>query len=84
MTTVTFTKLTTAKTLPEMKSMMEAAKGRLFAEPHAEGFEVRDLRGLVDRLNDPIRGRGIKRYLGETHFIVTGKLLERYPDVVFA
>lgn len=81
--TTPVTRLTKAKTQEQMKSILEKAKGRIYAEKHAEGYEVLDLRPLVERLENPIRGRGVKYWFGSTHMIVTEKLLSKF-DVIHA
>lgn len=80
--TATVTKLTTAKTSAEMRAILDSAKGKIYAEPHALGFEIRDLRPLAERFEKPIGGKGVVRYFGETHKIVTEKLLNKFAAVV--
>ena len=41
------------------------------------GFEIIDRRDLRERLYNPIRGRGVKRTFGATHFVVTKSLFEK-------
>ena len=69
--TATLTKLTSAPTAQGMQAMLAQSGGKIHSEPHALGFEIRDFRPLVDRVMSPIRGRGILRTLGATHFIVS-------------
>ena len=37
------------------------------------GFEIVDRRDLRDRIYNTIKGRGVKRTFGATHFVVTEK-----------
>ena len=76
--------LTIAKTQTEMKKIIEIAKGSIYAEKHAEGFEVRDLRPIAKRFDKEIEGEGVIRCFGTTHFIVSADLLSKFQDVVFA
>lgn len=82
--TTTITKISSVKTPIEMREILHKAKGSIYAEKHSEGWEVRDLRILKDRLTNPFRGKGIKRYFGETHLVVTDKLLSKFDGVVFS
>ena len=79
----TTTQLTKAKTQEQMKLILEKAKGSIYAEKHAEGYEVRDLRPLMERIEKPIQGRGVKYWFGSTHMVITEKLLSKF-DVIHA
>jgi hypothetical protein len=77
----TFTKLTSAKSQEQMRAIIEKAKGSIYAEPHADGFEIRDMRPLVDRLNNPVKGRGMKHFFSDTHMVVSAGLLEKFNHI---
>ena len=46
-----------------------------------EGIEIIDKRSLADRFDKEIKGRGVKRCFGTTHFIVTEKLYNSLINV---
>lgn len=45
---------------------------------NSDWIEVCDARSLIERVNNPLRGAGVKRYLGDTHKIVTKKYFEKF------
>lgn len=59
-----------AKTLVDMACVVRITE-------FAEGVEIHDTRSLVDRLEAPIAGAGVVRFLGDTHFILTEALANR-------
>ena len=72
----TLVKVSTCLTPELARTVVEMACVVRIAET-GEGVEIRDTRPLLDRLASPIRGRGIVRTLGDTHFIVTEDLAKR-------
>lgn len=67
----TVEKLATAKSPEAMGAILAQSAGKLHCEPHALGYEVRDLRPLVVRLENPVKGRGVLRWFGDTHFVIS-------------
>ena len=82
--TATFKKICSAKSADEMRAILNLAKGKIYAEKREEGYEIRDLRPLGERIAKPVSGRGIVYYFGDTHQVVTAKLLAKFDGVVFA
>lgn len=40
--------------------------------------EICDARPLIERINNPLKGAGVKRWMGDTHKIVTKKYFEKF------
>ena len=70
---VEFKKVSTLLTQDAAKELVKRSDIVIVAET-SEGIEIRDMRGLVERLESPITGRGVLRYFGDTHMIITKKL----------
>jgi hypothetical protein len=55
-------------------------KGIQFIAKREEGIEIVDRRSLADRFSNEIKGCGVKRCFGTTHFIVTENLYKKITN----
>lgn len=51
----------------------EIVNGFQLINKSENGFEIIDRRDLRSKLNNPVKGRGVKMTFGSTHFVVTEK-----------
>lgn len=75
-TMATMTKISTRLT-PGLAALLVDMQCVVRLGESAVGVEIRDTRPLVDRIESPIEGRGVVRYLGDTHFIVTNAMADK-------
>lgn len=66
----TMTKLTTRLT-PELAAVITEMRCIVRVGETPDGVEIRDARPLVEQIEAPIKGDGVVRYFGATHYIVT-------------
>lgn len=55
--------------------------GIQFIAKRSEGIEIIDRRSLVDRFKNEIKGRGVKRCFGTTHYVITENLYKKLTNV---
>lgn len=76
--TATITKLSSALSSSQMGSLLATHAGKIYAQPHAKGVEVRDFRPIIERVANPITGRGVIYYFGETHMVISAALATKW------
>lgn len=74
---MTTLKKVSTRLTPELAAVIVEMKCVVRMAETAEGVEIRDTRPLIERIENPIGGNGVKRHFGNTHFIVSETLARK-------